>query len=49
MHGPIVDPPISIELNDDEMSHLENLKNEELNDELKHNCVREYLKLPVIV
>ena len=31
-YGPIIDPPIGIELNDDQMIHLKHLKNQSLTD-----------------
>ena len=47
--GTILDPSIDIELNKDQISHLEHLKNQTLTNELKCALIREYLKTPVIV
>ena len=35
LHGPVIDPPIYIELNEDQMIPLEILRNQTLTDELK--------------
>ena len=44
MDGPIVDPPIDIELNANQTFHLEHLKNQTLTGELKYTLIRECLK-----
>ena len=49
MHGPIVDPPIDIELNEDQTINLDHLKNQTLTYELKRTFIREHLKIPVII
>ena len=44
----IFDIPIDIELNSNQMPHLENVMNQESNDELNQSLIRECLKVPVI-
>ena len=49
VHGPIVDPSIDIELNEDQTINLDHLKNQTLTYELKRTFIREHLKIPVII
>ena len=47
--GPIANPPIDMELANEQLNHLEHLKGQSLTNKLKDALIREHLKNQVIV